>query len=151
MAVQKKKKTKKSSEKKLKNFDDFKWTSQRRRAAFLLSVGDKTNEEIATEVKVTVQALWNWRQYPSFLEEVESLTLKNENFTRAGILKHCLTGLKIKEHYIGEDRSTFLDYLKTIAELQGFVKQKIDVKSEHSGKVELVLTVEDFSEEESET
>jgi len=145
-----KKKLKKDKAKPLKNLDVFRWTSQRRRAAFLLSVGDKTNEEIANEVKVSVQALWNWRQYPAFLDEVERLTLKNENFTRSALLKRCLHGLKRKEHYIDEDRSTYLDYIKEIAELQGFVKQKVDLDNKHSGKVEVVLTVDDFGEEENE-
>lgn len=148
MTVHKKKTKKKTQSKKLKNFDIFKWTAQRRRAAFLLSVGDKTNEQVANEVKVSVQALWNWRQYPAFLEEVDNLTLKNENFTRAGLLKSCLKGMQIKEHYIDEDRSTFLDYIKEIAELQGYVKQKVDLKAEHSGKVDICLTIEDFSEDE---
>lgn len=142
------KKLKKDKEKPLKNLDVFRWTSQRRRAAFLLSVGDKTNEEIANEVKVSVQALWNWRQYPDFINEVEQLTIKNENFTRSALLKNCLKGMRRKEHYIDEDKSTYLDYIKEIAELQGYVKQKVDIDNKHSGKVEIVLKVEDFGDDD---
>jgi hypothetical protein len=40
--------------------------------------------------------------------------LKNEHFTRAGLLKHCLRGLVVKQQNLETDRSTYLDYIKTI-------------------------------------
>jgi hypothetical protein len=139
MAVQKKN-TKKNPTKSGK----FTWTQKRKNAAFLLSIGGKNHQQIADEVGINRDTLFEWKKREEFLEEVDRLTLKNENFTRAGLLKNCLGGLRIKERYIDDDKNTYLDYIKEIAELQGFVKQKIDLDNKHSGKVEVVLTVEDF-------
>lgn len=140
MVVQKKK-SKISPEKSGK----FNWTPQRRKAAFLLSLGDKKYAQVADETGINIDTLLEWRKREEFLEEVDRLTLKNENFTRAGLLRNCYKGMGIKARNIDEDKNTYLDYIKEIAELQELTKQKVEL----GGKVEVVLTVEDFGEDEN--
>lgn len=140
MAVQKKKSSVNESK-------VFNWTPQRKAAALALSTGTKTQREVCKELHVTEKTMCEWKKFPAFLEEVDRLTLKNENFTRAGLLKECLKGLTLKMGNIEEDRSTHLDYIKMIAELQGHTKQKIelDANLKHSGEVNLhALSDEDL-------
>ena len=92
MAVQKTRKRKAPT--KLKNFEVFKWTPQKKKAAFLLADGTKTYEDVAKEVNVKVQSIWNWRKYPDFLDEIEIQTLKNEKVTRAAMIKALLKGFR---------------------------------------------------------
>lgn len=127
----------------------FNWSTKRKNAAFLLSLGTKNYNQIAEEVGIHRDTLFEWRQIPEFMEKVDTLILTNENFTRAGLLKNCLRGLDIKEHYISEDKNTYLDYIKEIAELQGYVKQKVDVKAEHSGQIVVNLVRKSFRKEDN--
>lgn len=123
MKTQKKKNNKES----FRKIPDFKWTSQKKKAAFMLSTGTNSLPYIARELEITERTLFNWRQCPEFVEEIEKQTLKNENFTRAGLLRNCLKGMKIKESYIADDKNTYLDYIKQISDLQELTKQKLQV------------------------
>lgn len=67
--------------------------STTQKCGFLLADGTKTYLEIANEVKVKVQTLWNWRKYPAFLEEIDLQTEKNEAVTRAGPLRLAIRGI----------------------------------------------------------
>jgi hypothetical protein len=123
MAVQKKKKTKKCPTKS----DGFTWTPKRRLAAKLLSESTDSYEDIAKSVGICRDTLFEWRKEPVFLDEVARLVLNHETFSLAGLLKSCKRGLEIKEQYISEDKNTYLDYIKEIAELKGHVKQKVEL------------------------
>ena len=144
MVVQKKKKPKKQVNKS----KVFLWTCKRKTAALLLSTGTKTQREVCKEINITEKTMCEWRKYPEFLEEIDRLTLKNENFTRAGLLKECLKGLTLKMGNIEEDRSTHLDYIKMIAELQGHTKQKIelDANMKHDIKQPSEMTDEELEQ-----
>ncbi|WP_281085348.1 phBC6A51 family helix-turn-helix protein [Methanosarcina acetivorans] len=111
----------------------------RKKAALLLSLGTKKYEDVASEVGVNERTLYDWRQSPIFLEEVDRLTLKNELATRAGLLRECLKGLDLKKDHIEGDKNTHLHYVQAIAELQGLTKQKVELSGnmgmEHSGGV----------------
>lgn len=125
MAVQKKRKVKKPTQVNISK--EFAWTTKRKEAALLLSTGLKTQKEVCGEIHITEKTMCEWKKFPAFLEKIDELTIKNENFTRAGLLKECLKGLYIKVENIHEDRSTHLDYVKMISELQGHVKQKVEL------------------------
>ena len=114
MAYQKKPKKRKSS---CVNLQVFNWNPQKRRAARLLSEGTKTIDEVAAELKVSDRTIYSWKPYPDFLKEVDRLTYLLENATRAGIVRKALMALDIKESYISEDRSTYLDYLDFIIKI----------------------------------
>ena len=132
-AVQKK--TKKKRVKKPRNPDVFKWTPQRKQAALLLSLGTKNYEEVAAEVRIHISTLWEWRKNPIFLKEVDRLTLENEQATRAGLLRECLKGLNLKRNHIETDKNTHLHYVQAIADLQGLMKQKVELEGNmnHTG------------------
>lgn len=121
MAVQKKK------EKKPINPNVFKWTPQRKLAALLLSEGTKTNEEVAAETRIHFTTLYEWKKSPVFLAEVDRLTLENELATRAGLVRFALKAIEEKKDNLREDKNTALDWAKFIADMQGHVKQKIDL------------------------
>jgi transposase-like protein len=54
--------------------DKFKWTPRKRRAAYLLACEPKKYTAIAKELNITVQTLWNYRQYPEFNRKVGQLS-----------------------------------------------------------------------------
>lgn len=127
MAVLKKTKPRKTKAKAPPNPNVFNWTPKRKLAAKLLSEGIYNYDEVQERVRIGKTTLWEWRQHPIFLKEVDRLTLENELTTRAGLLRECLKGLRIKERYIEEDKNTHLHYIEEIAELQGLKKQKIEL------------------------
>lgn len=128
MAVQKKKKPKKKTSENSKNVEVFKWTPQRKKAALLLSGGSITYEDVAAEVRVHISTLWNWRQCDVFLKEVDRLTLENEKATKAGLLRIAIKALDDKKDGIKNDKNTALDWAKFIADIQGHVKQKVELE-----------------------
>jgi len=134
MPAQKKRKLKKP--KQVNKSKEFTWSTKRKEAALLLSTGLKTQKEVCEEIHITEKTMCEWKKFPAFLEKIDELTIKNENFTRAGLLKECLKGLSIKTDHICEDRSTHLDYVKLIADLQGHTKQKVelDANLKHSNE-----------------
>jgi len=138
MAVQKQK-PKKTKKKQTRKPPVWRWTTQRKKAALLLSIGTKKLEDVALEVGVNERTLYDWRQSSIFLEEVDHLTLKNELATRAGLIRECLKGLNLKRNHIETDKNTHLHYVQAIADLQGLTKQKFELSGnmgmEHSGGV----------------
>lgn len=54
----------------------FKWTPRSRRAAFMLAIEPKKYTEIAQELNITVQTLWNWRQDGDFNRKVGQISNK---------------------------------------------------------------------------
>jgi hypothetical protein len=146
MAVKKNKQRKRKPPKKLNNFDVFNWTPQRKKAAFLLADGTKTYDEVAKEVRVKVQSLWNWRKYPAFLEEVDIQTLKNEEVTRAGLLRLAIKGIQDNKEDLQKDKNTALDWAKFAADIQGYMKQKVELDADlkHSVELDVNLTEEEL-------
>lgn len=139
MAVQKKKKAKKKPSENPNNIEVFKWTPQRKKAALLLSEGTKTYEEVAETVRIHISTLWLWRQYDEFLKEVDRLTLENEKATKAGLLRIAIKALNDKKDNIANDKNTALDWAKFIADIQGHVKQKVELDADmkHSGSMQI--------------
>ncbi|MDD3511981.1 MAG: phBC6A51 family helix-turn-helix protein, partial [Fermentimonas sp.] len=123
MAVQRKRKT----IKKVTNSNVFIWTGPRTKAANLISEGIKNYEEIAEEVGVHRKTFWVWRQHPIFQAEVSRLTLSNEKATREGLLRLAYKAIEKKIGSIADDKSTVLEWSKFIADLQGFLKQKVEL------------------------
>lgn len=132
-------KTKKKKVKPPRNPKVFNWTPQRRKAALLLSEGIKTYEEVAAAVRVHYSTVWEWRQHIDFLAEVDRLTLENEKATRAGLVRLALKALDEKQDGIRDDKNTALDWAKFIADIQGHVKQKVemDANLKHSGEIDI--------------
>ncbi len=126
MAVQKKKK-KQNKEKRAINPNVFKWTGQRKRAALLIAEGRKKYEEIALDIGVHYVTFWEWRQHPIFQAEVSRLILANEKATREGLLRIAYKAIEEKIDGVAGDRSTVLEWSKFIADLQGFIKQKVEM------------------------
>ena len=133
MAVQKKKKGKYPH-----NPLVFQWTGQRKKAALLISEGTKTIDEIWVEVGVHERTLFDWRQHPIFQAEVSRLTLANEKATREGLLRLAYKAIEKKIGSVADDRSTVLEWTKFIADLQGFMKQKVelDANLKHSNEID---------------
>jgi predicted transcriptional regulator len=59
----------------------FKWTPRKRRAAYLLACEPKKYKDIAAELNITEQTLWNYRQAAEFNREVGRI-LARENRLR---------------------------------------------------------------------
>lgn len=55
----------------------LKWTPRKRRAAFLLATATKNYTEIADELGITVQTLWNWRQDGKFNKKVGEISARH--------------------------------------------------------------------------
>ena len=87
---------------------------------------------IAEDFNISNVTISRWKEYPEFLAKVDEFTLLHENGSKAGLLRECYKGLDKKRDTIDDDRSTHLDYVKQISEIQGLKKQKV----EHSGSVE---------------
>jgi len=52
----------------------FKWTPRKRRAAYKLACEPKKYRQIAAELNITEQTLWNYRQSPEFNREVAKIS-----------------------------------------------------------------------------
>jgi hypothetical protein len=131
MATVKKTKPKKQ----VKKSKVFTWTPARKAAALALSTGLKTQRQVCKELNITEKTMCEWKKSHVFLEEIDRLTLKNELATRAGLLRECLKGLDLKRDHIEGDKNTHLHYVQTIADLQGLIKQKVDIEGNmnHTG------------------
>lgn len=127
MAVPKKKANKDKKDKHAINPNVFKWTGQRKKAALLISEGTKNYEEIASEIGVHYVTFWDWRRHPIFQAEVSRLILANEKASREGLLRLAYKAIEEKIGNIADDRSTVLEWTKFIADLQGLMKQKIEL------------------------
>ncbi len=94
--------------------------------------GTDTQRDIAKVFDINENTISRWKEHPEFLEKIDEFTLSHELATKAGLLRECYKGLEIKQLKVDYDKTTHLDYLKQIAEIQGHKKQKV----EHSGSVE---------------
>ena len=54
----------------------FKWTPRKRRAAYMLACEPKRYNEIAAELNITVQTLWNYRQHAEFNRKAGQLSAR---------------------------------------------------------------------------
>lgn len=109
----------------------FKWTKDKLKVAKLLAEGELSHGEIAGIFQKKQQFISRLKENPEFLEKIDEFILADARATKAGILKAALDAGKIKEKDIKTDKSTYLDYLKLIADLQGHNKKQI----EHSGEL----------------
>lgn len=114
----------------------FIWSAKRKEAALLISEGTKNYNEIASVVRVRRETLWEWRRHPIFQKEVSRLTLENEKATREGLLRLAFKAIEQKMANIGDDRSTVLEWAKFISELQGHVKQKVELDANLKHEIE---------------
>jgi len=77
--------------------NEFKWTPRKRRAAYMMACEPKTYTEIAKDLNVTVQTLWNYRQSGEFNREVGKLAARENRlrmethiaFSYQKLLKNC--------------------------------------------------------------
>jgi hypothetical protein len=53
-----------------------KWHPRKRRAAYMLACEGKSYTDIAAELNITVQTLWNYRQDENFNREVGKLSAR---------------------------------------------------------------------------
>lgn len=104
------------------------WTGQRLKAAKLMALGTMTQDEIAKECQVTRQTINVWNNTPEFKEKVVELVLLDERATKAGILQRALKTLEEKSKGAAGDKTTELDYLKFISDIQGHTKQGTDIQ-----------------------
>lgn len=141
MTVLEKKVKKTSKEKRAINPNVFKWTGQRNRAALLIAEGRKKYEEIAIDIGVHYVTFWEWRQHPIFKAEVSRLTLANEKATRDGLLRLAYKAIEDKIGNVADDRSTVLEWSKFIADLLGYMKQKVELEANvnHTGGVVIYI------------
>jgi len=123
----------------------FHWTGQRKRAVLLIAEGKTRHAAIAIDVGVHYSTYWDWRQHPIFQAELSRLTLANEKATREGLLRLAFRAIEDKIGNIADDRSTVLEWAKFIADLQGYMKQKVelDANLNHSGYISPRLMTED--------
>ncbi len=108
--------------------DKFEWNEMRLSAAMMLSWGTMYQVDVAAEIGCTPERITAWKQYKEFIAKVDELTLEHETVTKAGLLREAMNGLDIKRKNMHEDKSTHLDYLKEIADIQGFKKQKVELE-----------------------
>ena len=111
---------------------NFTWTNKKLDVAKAMSSGTQTQQEIAEEFDIREETISRWKRHPEFLAKIDEFTIFHELATKAGILREAYKSLDIKREKIEDDRTTHLDYLKEIADIQGHKKQKV----EHSGSVE---------------
>ncbi len=112
----------------------------------MMAAGKMPLVDIAAEAGIIGSRITAWKHYKEFMDKVDELTLEYAEATRAGLLREALYGLDIKREDVKSDRSSHLDYVKEIAELQGLKKQQI----EHSGGLKVNVTVTEAVEEYAE-
>jgi transposase-like protein len=56
--------------------DKFKWTPRKRRSAYMLACEPKKYTDIAKQLNITVQTLWNYRQHGEFNREVGKISAR---------------------------------------------------------------------------
>jgi len=119
----------------------FHWTGPRMRAVLLIAEGKTRHEAIALDVGVHYSTYWDWRQHPIFQAELSRLTLANEKATREGLLRLAFRAIEAKIGNVADDRSTVLEWSKFIADLQGHMKQKIELEGNvnHTGEVVIYI------------
>lgn len=113
------------------------YSGKKFKVAQMLSEGIKTQKEIAKEVNITTVTISRWKQEPEYKAFIDKLTLENDMASRAGMLRALYKGASIKDKHINDDKSTHLDYMKEIGNVQGLKTQKV----EHSGEIEQNVVV----------
>lgn len=103
----------------------FQWTPKKLNIARTIAEGIRSQRDIAREFDITEETISRWKQAPEFMEKVDEFTLAHEKATKAGLLREAYKGLAVKEKKIKDDKSTHLDYVKTIADIQGHSKQTV--------------------------
>ena len=95
------------------------YTGKKLKAALMMSEGLKSQRDISEELDMHESTISKWKHDPDFAAFVDKMTLQHETASRAGLLRCAYAGARLKQLKAGDDRSTHLDYLKFIADLQG--------------------------------
>ncbi len=95
----------------------FKWTVPRKKAAFLLSLGTKTIDDVWTEVGINERTLFDWRSHPEFKKEVDRLTFEHELASKAGLLRLAYKAVDNKIENLKNDKNTVLDWAEFIVKI----------------------------------
>lgn len=120
------------------NGTNFKWTAKKLAIAKGLSMGYKSTKVVSSENDISVRQIQRWKSHPDFMLKVDELTLAHDKATKAGLLREAYKGLNIKRCNIEEDKTTHLDYMKEIADLQAHKKQNIELSGSISHPIEYV-------------
>ena len=113
------------------------FSGKKHQAALMLSEGIKTQKEVALCVNTTTVTISRWKKDPEYKAYIDQLTLENDLASRAGMLRALYKGADLKVGNIEKDKSTHLDYMKEIGNVQGLKTQKV----EHSGEIEQNVVV----------
>jgi len=92
------------------------------KAAKAIAEGEKPQVEIAEDLNISPVTISRWKQDPIFMQTIDQFTLIYARATYAGVLREAYAGLRKKSGQIEKDKSTHLDYLKTIVALRGYEK-----------------------------
>ena len=95
----------------------FEMNQLRYEVAADLSLGTLTHAQISNKHKISTSTISRWLTEPVFMAEVDELTIKCANATKAGLLRQLFKGLHIKEMNIADDKTSHLDYIKMIASM----------------------------------
>lgn len=100
------------------------FTGKKLKTALMMAEGTKTQRDISEELNIHETSISRWKLDPGFMSYVDKMTVEHETASRAGLLRRAYAGVHLKQLKVGEDRSTHLDYIKFIAELQGLKGDK---------------------------
>lgn len=117
----------------------FAWTEKKYEIAADLAEGKYGHMEIAAMYEVHNQTISSWKQNIEFMAYVDKLTLEFELATRAGLLRECYLGIQQKRNEILSDKTTHLDYVKSVADIQGFKKSEVAL----GGEVKIDVSTEE--------
>lgn len=98
------------------------YTGKKLKAALMMSEGLKSQRDISEELDMHESTISKWKHDPDFAAFVDKMTVEHETASRAGLLRRAYAGVNLKQTKITDDRSTYLDYLKFIVDLQGLKK-----------------------------
>jgi hypothetical protein len=122
MEVHKKQNKKRVKRPKTVNYSkQFKWTSQRKQGALLLSTGLYNQKQVCEQIHITEKTMCEWKQNKEFMDEIDKLTFKNELATRAGLLRLAFAAIDVKKgtdlKKLENDKDTVLDYAEFIVKM----------------------------------
>ena len=128
--------------------EPFEWDEVKIKTAALIAEGRLYFLDIAEEVGTTAWQISMWRRNKEFMDRINELTLEHELATKAGLMREAYYGLQLKREVIAPDKTTHLDYLKELADLQGFKKQQVELSGgvKIDAKVTITEAVEEYSE-----
>ena len=125
--------------------DPFDWDKRSQKAAALIAQGTMYHIDIAQACGVLTWRISLWKRNKEFMDRVNELTLECETATKAGLLREAYQGLEIKREELHTDKSTHLDYMREIADLQGYKKQQIELAGELKVEVTLDEAIEKYA------